>query len=220
MGRRIRSWAIPAAFAFAAAIYLYMIAGAIGGAIPVNRAWTPPRRGVTIWVETNGIHTGIIVPKVAEGIDWRPLLKAEHLADPRHAGWSHASFGWGERAFYLETPTWSKLRPSTVIAAAFGSDRTLMHVDHVPPPRPGARDARAVVLRPEEYRKLAAFLRASFAEAPVPERGYYRRDAFYAARGHYSAIHTCNAWTGRALAAAGVKVGWWTPFPTTVMRWF
>ena len=27
-------------------------------------------------------------------------------------------------------------------------------------------------------------------------------------------------WTGAALAEAGVKVGWWTPFPQMVLRWF
>ncbi|MEJ8631383.1 DUF2459 domain-containing protein [Sphingomonas sp. I4] len=38
-------------------------------------------------------------------------------------------------------------------------------------------------------------------------------------KGRYSAAHTCNNWTGNALAAAGVRMGWWTPFPWTVMRW-
>lgn len=220
MARKMRSGLVSGAAALAAALWLYLLAGALGGLIPVNRTWTPPKQGIPIWVESNGIHTGIIVPKVAAGVDWRPLLRPEHLADPRFAGWSHASFGWGERAFYLETPTWAEVRPATVLAAALGSDRTLVHVDHVPPPRRTGRDVRRIVLRPEEYRRLAAFLRASFADRPTPERGYYRWDAFYAARGHYSAIRTCNAWTGAALAAAGVRVGWWTPFPHTVLHWF
>lgn len=220
MTRKIGRWLVSGAAALAGALYLYLVAGAIGGAIPVNRAWAPPKQGITIWVESNGIHTGIIVPKVAAGVDWRPLLRPQHLADPRFARWSHASFGWGERAFYLETPTWADVRPATVAAAALGSDRTLVHVDHVPPPRRTGPDVRAIVLRPAEYRRLAAYLRASFADRPTPERGYYKRDAFYTARGQYSAVHTCNAWTGRALAAAGVKVGWWTPFPQTVLHWF
>lgn len=200
-------------------LLLYLLVGTLAGMVAVHRDWRPPARGITVWVETNGIHTGIIVPKVAAGVDWRPMLRAEHLADPRYADWSYASFGWGERTFYLETPTWAEVRPLTVLAAAVGSERTLVHVDHLARPRPGP-EVRALVLRPEEYRRLAAYLRASFAERPVPERGYYAYDAFYAARGRYSALSTCNAWTGRALAAAGVRVGWWTPFPWSVMRWF
>jgi len=199
-----------------------VLAGLLGGLIPVNRDWRPPPPGaeaVTIWVESNGVHTGLILPKAAAGIDWRPLAPPEHLRDPRYARRSHLSFGWGERAFYLETPTWADVRPATVLVAAFGSDRTLMHVDHVDRPRPGD-GARPIRLTPAQYRRLAAHIRAGFADRPAALPGYFAYDAFYEARGRYSAIRTCNDWTGRALAAAGARVGAWTPFPVTVTRWF
>ena len=61
---------------------------------------------------------------------------------------------------------------------------------------------------------------AAFAPQSSAYRGYAGYDAFYTARGHYSAIRTCNAWTGDALRYAGVRIGRWTPFPVTVMRWF
>ncbi len=202
-----------------ATLLLYLAAGLIGGAIPSNREWTPPADGVTVWVETNGIHTGIIVPKVAAGVDWRPLLRPEHLADPRYGRWSYAAIGWGERTFYLETPTWADVRLTTVLGAAIGSTRTLMHVEHLPRPREG-NDVRRLVLRPEEYRRLAAYLRAGFRDSRAAIRGYGAYDVFYDARGRYSAIRTCNAWTGDALRSAGVRIGWWTPFPWSVMVWF
>jgi len=197
----------------------YGLAALIGGMIPANANWRAPATGVTIYVETNGVHTGIVMPKVAAGVDWRGLLRPEHLADPRYAAYDHAAFGWGERAFYLETPTWADVRPLTVLKAALGSDRTLVHVDHLPRPRIG-EDVRALVLRPAEYRRLAAFLRASFAGRPGHLRGYADHDVFYDARGRYDAIRTCNAWTGDALRHAGVRVGAWTPFSSSVMRWF
>ncbi len=210
---------LNALFALAAALVGYGLAGTIGGAIPRNPGWRPPARGVTVWVESNGVHTGIVVPKVAAGVDWRPLLRADHLRDPRYAGYGYASFGWGEAKFYLETPTWWDVRPATVAAAAFGSERTLVHVDHVPAPREGG-DVRRVVLREDEYRRLVAFLRASFAEGAGHRFGYGANDVFYEGRGRYSGIATCNAWTGNALRHAGVRVGAWTPFPGTVLRWF
>ena len=218
LGRGARAIGLAAA-AVLAGLLLYVVAGLIGGAIPTNRAWTEPADGVTIWVETNGVHTGIVVPKVAAGVDWRPLLRPGHLRDPRYAAWPYAAIGWGERAFYLETPTWRDVRPLTVLGAALGSRRTLMHVEHLPRPREG-KDVRRVVLRPAEYRRLAAYLRASFADRPAPLPGYAGYDVFYEARGRYSAVATCNAWTGDALRHAGVRVGWWTPFPWSVMRWF
>lgn len=205
----------------------YGAAGMAGGAIPSNVGWTAPPSGVRIYVESNGIHTGLVLPVAAEGVDWRDLLRPEDLRDPRYAGYSHVSIGWGERIFYLETPTWADVRLKTVAAAAIGSDRTVMHVDHVPEPRvdtDGEGDIRSITLRPEEYRRLADFIRASFrsegGQRPAHHYGYADYDAFYDANGHYNAIETCNSWTGDALRHAGVRIGVWTPFPVTVLGWF
>lgn len=200
---------------------IYLLAGQIGGAIPANRAWREVEAGVTIYVETNGIHTGVTVPAVAAGIDWRALVPASDLTDPRHARpW--LAFGWGERAFYLETPTWADVKLGTVARSAFGSDATLMHVDHVARMRPGA-DARPVTLTAQEYRRLAAFIRQSFKlrdGRAIRVGSYGPADVFYEATGHYNALRTCNSWTGEALRHAGVRTGAWTPFPWTVMWWF
>lgn len=203
----------------AGVLLAYPTAGLLGGAIPSNGTWAPPERGITLFVESNGVHTGIVMPKVAAGVDLRGAFPPGDLADPRYAAHDHVSVGWGERDFYLETPTWADLKLSTVVAAAIGSDRTLLHVDHVPAPGPGA-GLRRVVVRPAEYRRLVAFVRASLIPGGARHRGYYAYDAFYAARGRYSVAHTCNAWIGDALRFAGVRVGRWTPFPATVMWWF
>lgn len=198
----------------------YVAAGLIGGAIPVNANWRPPTQGIEIFVETNGIHTGLIVPKVAAGVDWRGIARASDIADPRYAARSHLAIGWGERAFYLGTPTWADIKVSTTLQAATGSDDTLVHIEHVVRPTPNT-DQRVVILRSAEYRRLAMFIRASLDGAhPAHVRGYARHDAFYTGRGRYDAVRTCNAWTGRALRDAGVRIGWWTPFSNSVMHWF
>jgi len=191
----------------------------VGGAIPANAGWRPPAQGVTIYVESNGVHTDLVVPVAAAGIDWRGLVRPEDIADPLYAGYDHLAIGWGEARFYLETPTWADVRPGTVLRAAIGSDRTLVHVAHVPAPSIG-RDVRPIVLREAEYRRLAAFIRAGFAKKPKIFRGYDAYDAFYSGSGRYDILTTCNSWTGAALRAAGVRVGRWTPFPVTVMGWF
>jgi uncharacterized protein (TIGR02117 family) len=211
------------AAALALAIVAYLAAGLVGGAIPRNAGWRAAAAGpgtVTIWIESNGIHTGLVLPKVAAGVDWRDLAPAGDLADPRYARLDHLAIGWGERAFFLDTPDWAHVRLPVLLAAAAGSDATLLHVEHVSAPTRPADDERPVVLRADEYRRLAAFVRASVAPGGRHYRGYDRHDAFLDARGHYSAGRTCNAWTGDAMAAAGVRVGWWTPFAATVMAWF
>ena len=202
----------------------YGAAGMVGGAVPRNAGWTPPADGVRILVESNGVHTDLVLPKAPARVALNALFPGRDLADPRYAAFDHVAVGWGERTFYLETPTWADVRPLTVLRAATGSDRTVLHVEHLRMP-PAGEDARAVTLRPDEYRRLIAFVRASFAsdrpDAPRWHRtGYGAGDAFYTATGRYSALATCNAGTGDALAAAGVRIGAWTPFPITVLGWF
>ena len=201
---------------------LYFAAGLIGGTIPTNDDWHEADEGVTIYVETNGVHTGIVVPVVAEGIDWRSIVPASDLADPRYAG-THLSFGWGERRFYLNTPTWADLDLKTAFRATIGSDTTLLHVDHVYLPEPGP-DRYALRISPAEYRRLAAVIRSTFALTPegrsMPISGYGPADIFYEAHGRYDAFRTCNWWVGKALGEAGIRIGAWTPFAPSVMMWF
>lgn len=222
MARRLSRWLFRAALTVAALLLGYGGAGMIGGMVPANSGWREPARGIRIYVEDNGIHTGIVLPVRAAGVDWNELVRGEDLKDPRFAAHGWRSFGWGDRDFYLNTPTWADLRPERVVTAAIGSGATLVHVDFIPEPAEGP-NVRAIVLRPEEYRRLAAFIRTSFRTGPGGRAarypGYGNYDAFYDATGSYSAIRTCNSWTGEAFRAAGVKMGIWTPFPVNVMRW-
>ncbi len=211
MGRTIATIALLA--------LVYVIIGLGGGAIAVNRDWRAPDTGVEIFVETNGVHTGIVMPVRAVGVDWSLVARPENLRDPRAAGRSHIAIGWGQRDFYLGTPRWQDVDPRIVLAAAIGSDRTVMHVEHVDRPTANA-DRRRVLLRPDEYRRLATFVRSGFGAGMPVAPGYGRADAFYPGRGTYSAINTCNAWTGAALRQAGVRMGVWTPFASSVIGWF
>jgi uncharacterized protein (TIGR02117 family) len=208
----------------AALILAYVAAGLIGGSIPANADWRPSPGGVIIYVESNGVHTDLVVPVVAAGIDWRGLIRPGDIADPRYAAYDHLAIGWGEARFYRETPHWADVRPMTVLHAALGSDETLLHVEHIPAP-PIGPEVRPIALSPAQYRRLARSIAASFAPIgpggrPIIFPGYDDDDAFYSALGRYDAVMTCNAWTGAALRAAGVRVGRWTPFAVTVIGWF
>ena len=207
------------AVATALLLAAYGAAGMIGGSIASNPGWRAPANGVPIFIEANAVHSAIIVPKVAAGVDWRPVARAADLGDARFANEEYLAIGWGQHRFFLETPAWADVRLSTVLAASLGSDKTLVHVDHLPRPIVGGH-VRAIVLRPYEYRRLAAFITASMKPRGRRYHGYGDWDAFYEGRGHYDALTTCNSWTGNALRYAGVRIGMWTPFPVTVLGWF
>jgi uncharacterized protein (TIGR02117 family) len=200
---------------------LYFTAALIGGLVPANAGWRQADRGITIFVRTNGVHTWIMVPTNAAGVDWRPLAPPSHIKDPRYAG-DYLAIGYGNREFYLNTPNWSDLSLRTALAAAFGRGPSLVHVEHERSPREDEYQ-RPLVLSIAEYRKLAAHIGGSFEldrqgrSKPLLGRGYGPADVFYEARGRYDAYRTCNEWTGEALRAAGIRTGLWTPLSESIM---
>ena len=216
--RRKRSGIGRLSLALAAIPLLYLLAALAGSLIPVNRGWEEPEKGTTVYLRSNGIHVDIVMPASAHGLDWRPLFPLRDFddapPDPRWFG-----FGAGERRVYLETPTWWDLSPRTAWAALTGGER-VMHVERLT--HPGA-DLKAVRLRPEEYRRLWAAIRAQFDldERGRPHRiahgGYAADDAFYHGRGKASALATCNNWVADQLRLAGVKTSLWSPFAEGVM---
>lgn len=203
----------------ALALGLYMLAAWIGSSIPRNAGWTEPADGVEILVETNGVHTAIVMPAVTAQKDWRGAFPLSDITAPGRA-YTHVSVSWGEHAVYLETPTWADLSPLTVLRIVTVGGDGVLHAAHYVRPAPDAT-IRPLRLRPAEYARLVRWIEA---HAPDPARrkrypGYGDDDVFYDAPGRYTPIRTCNQWTGDALAAAGVKIGRWTPMPGGVMKW-
>ena len=208
--------------ALAAMPAAYLVAATMLGAMTANERWRQPEQGVQLYVRTNGVHTWILMPKVSPVMDWRPYAPPEHLRDPRYGRGDYIAVGYGNREFYLNTPTWADLTVRNAGYAMFGGGPPLLHVEHDYQPR-ATDDTRPLRITAEEYRRLVAFVRARFRldpeghTIPVLGRGYAEWDMFYEANGGYSFVFTCNEWTGRALRAAGVRMGMWTPFAQSVM---
>ena len=212
-GKRAGEWVSRLLSAALAVPALYLVTALAGSLIPVNRSWTEPAQGTTIYIADNGIHADLILPVKAQGLDWAPLFpKRDFAHPPADAGW--IAFGSGEQRVYLDTPTWWDIRPRTIWSALAGGKR-VMHVEYVDGPYYAVREIR---LRPEEYRRLWAAIRADFALGPdgKPQRidhpGYGPADAFYRATGNANAFRTCNAVLANWLRVAGVKTSLWAPF--------
>jgi len=208
-GFRARRWLLL----LAAIPLIYLAAALLGSMIPVNRAWTEPEEGITVYLADNGIHADLVLPVREGDLDWEQYLSRTDVASaPAGAEW--IAFGAGERRVYLDTPTWWDLTPRTVWAALTGGTR-VMHVSWVADP---TYSARAIRLRPHEYRRLWAAIRAEFdrsgSDRPrrIEHPGYGPTDAFYDGLGKASAINTCNTWAADRLRIAGVKTSLWSPF--------
>lgn len=170
-------------------------------------------------LETNDVHTGIIMPLVTPQHDWRGLFPASDLDNPNRP-YTHVSVSFGEREVFLNTPTLSQISLDTAIGAAFGGDG-LLHIAHYVRPMP-VDDFRELTISESEYAALVRII-VNQIPAATPARevydGYGAHDVFYDTPQTYHLGHTCNQWTSNTLAAAGIKTGWWTPIAGGVMKW-
>jgi len=210
--RKLGGWRLVI-FVIAAIPGLYVAVAIMGGMIAVNRGWTEPDKGITIYIADNGVHADLVLPVRQGGLDWVPLVpRTDFAAPPPTARW--IAFGAGERRVYLDTPTWADITPRTAWAGIAGGER-VMHVEYVAEPTYAARELKVT---PEQYRRLWASVRASFdlnsrgRPQKIDHPGYGPADAFYEGVGRANAVHTCNHWLATRLRLAGVKAPLWSPF--------
>ncbi|WP_336925344.1 DUF2459 domain-containing protein [Altererythrobacter palmitatis] len=204
----------------AGAVLVFLLSAWIGSSLPREVSQSSAGEGITIMVETNGVHTGIIMPIVSPEMDWRAVFPS--------AGWpvngrvpTHIAVGWGEREVFLSTPTWADLKASTALRIALAGGEPVMRVSHYVRPATG-ENFRPLTLSRADYARMAEAIAASLAPADGPHaplRGVDPHDAYYPARGTYTLAQTCNSWVGDMLAHGGVKMGRWTPFAGGVMKW-
>jgi uncharacterized protein (TIGR02117 family) len=164
----------------------------------------------------NPIHTDIAIP-----LDAAVLARFDGLVrqgiQAGLPGARYLVFGWGSRAFYIETPTWSDLKPGPLLTA-LTIDSSVMHVDVIgaivePQPFVTGFD-----LSEAEFGRLLDFIDKSFRPGPdgpvrVPDVAYGEFDGFFEANGYFNALAGCNTWTARALRETGLQTGWWNPLP-------
>ncbi len=217
--KSILKWLVRASCAAAVLLALFLISAWVGAAIPRNSGWQEPEHGITIMVETNGIHTALVLPLVTPQKDWRTNFPASDLPGP-HRDYTHVSISWGEREVFLNTPEWTDLSPATALRVVTVGGDGLLHVAHYVRPAPGP-DHRNLRISTRQYARLVRNIEADLPPAGPRKvyRGYTDYDVFYDAPGRYTLGNTCNQWTSDTLADAGIKTGWWTPFAGGVMQW-
>jgi len=57
------------------------------------------------------------IPTQNEFIDWTTKVSPDDTKGKKKGDW--LAFGWGDKGFYLNTPTWADLKFSTAVKAAF-----------------------------------------------------------------------------------------------------
>jgi uncharacterized protein (TIGR02117 family) len=176
---------------------------------------------VTIYILTNGVHTDIVVPVKTQEIDWSHYVRHENtIANNTTA--NLLALGWGNRKFYLETPTWADLKAQTAFEAASGLGSSAMHATFYNSLKE-SESCKSIKITTIQYHQLTEFVKNSFklnaGGLPIvieTNANYGKNDAFYEAEGSYSLFHTCNTWANNALKAAEQKASLWTPTDTGI----
>ena len=154
-------------------------------------------------VVSHGWHTGVVVP-AQDLYAYVPALKTRFPA----ANW--LELGWGDAGFYQA----DEISTAITLDALFWPDPAVMHVvgfSETPERFFAASERRSLQLDAKAYHGLLSYLASSFAQAPdghlAPQRkGLYGDSQFYAGVGQYTAANTCNKWTAKALASAGLPL--------------
>jgi len=188
----------------------------------VNSDVRTPADGVVIYIESNGVHTDFLLPARTKQMNWFTQFPCSDFQEV-DTTYQYVSTGWGDRGFYLYTPTWADLTASTFCKAAFALDSAAMHITwhaHAP-----VMDewVHKLVISPAQYEKLITYILQSFKKrngrfCHIEGHTYGRQDTFYEAKGNYSLFKTCNVWTGEGLKVMGYKIGVWTPFEDGIRK--
>lgn len=177
---------------------------------------------VDIYILSNGVHTDIVVPVKNKYYDWSKQIKFEHTK-AKDSTAKYLALGWGDRGFYLETPTWADLKASTALKAATGLSSSALHTTYYKTMKED-QYCKKIVVDAEDYKKLILFIYDSFKTKSgetikiYTDAVYGKTDVFYEAKGSYSLFYTCNSWANQALKAANQKAALHTLTDTGIFR--
>ncbi len=206
-------------------LFLIGFVGLIGiyflSALILSRITVPAEKekgsDITVYVLSNGIHSDIVMPLKSELKDWSKEIKLKDT-ELYDTAIGYLAVGWGNKDFYLNTPTWADLKFTTAFKAAFGIGSAAIHTASYQY-MTESENCIKIEITTEQYRKLVKYVDAGFKKNA---NGHYRQiysntkydkgKSFYEAEKKYSIFFTSNTWTNNALKTCGQKACLWTPF--------
>lgn len=192
--------------------------------IPVNVDYVYSEDEIQFYVISNGVHTDICLPVMSSVFDWTSVIHTEDFILAKYP--EYIGIGWGDKGFYLGTPTWADLKISTTFNAVFLPSETAMHVTYYDYEPKVSQKVIKCSMSSEEYERLIDYVMSSFEKVEqytgtqiIAGKGYGLKDNFYEANGSYWGFKTCNSWTNEALKLAGVRTSFHALFEEGIMRW-
>jgi uncharacterized protein (TIGR02117 family) len=217
-------WLLHGLAALIALPILYLCAALLGAVIPGETAEIGGVPALRIALARGPIHYDLLLP-LTDATRRQFIFAAAQGVPVLDRRAKYLIVGWGARDFYTTTGSYADLALPSVWRAATG-DRATLHLD-VAGDLDGVPNLTWLPLSEGQLAALTTRITASLDRDPagnpvlLPVR-YGLTDAFFAAKGDFHLFHTCNAWLGETLRAAGIRFGWWTPTPhaVTLSAWW
>ncbi|AMR32684.1 urease-associated protein [Mucilaginibacter sp. PAMC 26640] len=201
-------------------IAVYLLSAWVLGKITID-AEPVTTQDITIYILTNGVHTDMVVPVRNSQIDWSNEIRFDNTVS-KDTSASFVGMGWGDKGFYLNTPTWAQLKFSVAFKAATGLSSSAIHATYHKELIESS-SCKKILISKEQYARLIDYIKSSFKTDNAGHiinvkttANYNEFDAFYEAKRRYNLFYTCNTWANNALKACGQKACLWTPADTPI----
>jgi len=202
-------------------IIFYLSTAFICARITVNEAISK-EGNIIVYIQSNGVHTDLVVPVKSQKMDWSNIFPYRNTKDKDTTS-KFLALGWGDKGFYLNTPTWGDLTFSTAFKAMFGLSTSALHTTYLDTIQVSGT-CKKISMTQNEYDLLVRYIKRTISTKKassifIPTNAVYgTNDAFYEASGSYHLFSTCNTWTNRALKYSNKKACFWTPFDTGILN--
>lgn len=198
--------------------FLVSLAGAIiPGAHPQIDGGGPTRIGLL----RGPIHYDLVLPLTAD-LRARFAFVEQGGVPIQDRRAQYLVVGWGAKASYTTIGSYADVNLPAVWAALTG-DEAVLHVE-VAGDLTNLPGLIWLTASGTQQAALIDTIASTFASTTaLPTHPFGPTDAFFPAHGRFHLFHTCNAWLGETLRAAGLDFGIWTPTPQSVTlsaRWF
>lgn len=195
---------------------IYFVTAVICSAIPINSDASCKTNCVEIFIISNGVHADIVVPIRTKEMDWSKVIKFAHTTS-QDTSYKYLAFGWGDKNFYVNTPTWSDFELSSALYALFLFGEAAIHTTYFED-MAESQFSKKIHISKENYTQLNNFILSELVfdaqgnPSVINDFNYTSYDAFYTAKGTFTLFYTCNTWVNKALKQADQKACLWTPF--------
>lgn len=212
--KRLLKLTLKIVLGFLGFLLLYAIVIFFTSIVSVNENNEVTNKNIPIYILSNGVHTDIVLPLKNEIKDWSTdisYLDTKAKDSTRQS----LAFGWGDKGFYLDTPTWADLKASTAAKAITGLSSSAMHITFYGNLKED-ENCKKFFISENQYQKMIRYIENSFLldtsnkTQRIGTHSYGKHDIFYEAKGSYNLFYTCNTWANQALKAGNQKAALWT----------